>query len=318
MSARLPPEFALIDRYFRPLAGAGGRNLADDAAVIVPPAERDLVITADAMVAGVHFMPADPPDQIGQKLLRVNLSDLAAKGATPLGYLLTIAVPRDTGDAWFAAFAAGLRRDQERYGITLLGGDTTSTTGPVTLSLTAIGHVSPGGAPARAGARAGDDVWITGTVGDAALGLLAAQGSLPDPTGHLLRRYRLPDPRIGFPVSGLASAAMDVSDGLVQDLGHICRASGVYAKIGASLVPRSTAARQAGDEWLITCLTGGDDYEVLFAAAPERADDVRRAAETTGIPVTRIGTLHAGEPGVTVCDADGKPIDIVRPGWSHF
>lgn len=318
MPARLPPEFALIDRHFRPLAGAGARNLADDAAVIMPPAGRELVITADAMVAGVHFLPDDPPDQIGRKLLRVNLSDLAAKGATPIGYLLTIAVPRDTDDAWFAEFTKGLRRDQERYGLMLLGGDTTSTTGPVVLSLTAIGHVSPGGAPARSGAKSGDDVWITGTVGDAALGLLAAQGRLPDPTGHLLRRYRLPDPRISFPVSALASAAMDVSDGLVQDLGHICRASGVWAEIRADWVPRSAAALHAGNEWLITCLTGGDDYEILFAAAPDRADDVQRAAATISVPITRIGTFHSGDARVTVLDAAGNTIDIARPGWSHF
>ena len=317
MSARLPPEFALIDRYFRPLAGVGGRNLADDAAVIVPPAERDLVITADAMVAGVHFMPADPPDQIGQKLLRVNLSDLAAKGATPLGYLLTIAVPRDTGDAWFAASPRGsgaIRNDtrsrsRRRYDLDHRSSYTVPDGDRPRLSRRCAGT---GRSPRWR--RCVDNRYCRRR----RAWLLAAQGSLPDPTGHLLRRYRLPEPRIGFPVSGLASAAMDVSDGLVQDLGHICRASGVYAKICASLVPRSTAARQAGDEWLITCLTGGDDYEVLFAAAPERADDVRRAAETTGIPVTRIGTLHAGEPSVTVCDADGKPIDIARPGWSHF
>lgn len=318
MPARVPPEFALIDRYFRPLAGVGARSLADDVAVVAPPAERDLVITADAMVAGVHFLPDDPADQIARKLLRVNLSDLAAKGATPLGYLLTIAIPRDTNEVWVAAFADGLRRDQEQYGIALLGGDTTSTPGPVTLSVTAIGHVAPNAAPARAGARPGDDVWVTGTIGDGALGLLAAQGRLPDPTGYLLARYRVPEPRIGFPVAQFASAAMDVSDGLVQDLGHICRASGLCAEIRADLVPRSDAARQAGDDWLITCLTGGDDYEVLFAAAPDRAGDVRSATEATGVPATRIGSFRAGEPGVIVRDAEGQTIDIARSGWSHF
>src|SRR4051812_31251330 len=161
----LPPEFALIDRHFRPLAGPGALGLDDDAAVLAPPPGRELVIAADAMVAGVHFLPADPPDLVARKLLRTNLSDLAAMAATPLGYLLTVSVPADTPDAWFAAFAAGLALDQAEFGLHLLGGDTTSTPGPVSLSLTILGSVAPGCALRRTGAADGDGIWVTGTVG---------------------------------------------------------------------------------------------------------------------------------------------------------
>ena len=239
MAGEPSSEFSLIARHFRPLAGPGALDLQDDAAVLAPPPGRDLVLTADAMVAGVHFLPDDPPDLVGRKLLRVNLSDLAAKGATPFGYLMTVSAPRGTPDAWFAGFAAGLTEDQKQYGVVLLGGDTTSTPGPMSLSLTIIGHVAPGQAVRRAGARPGDGIWVTGTIGDGALGLAVARGKLQDPTGHLLSRYRLPQPRIGLAIVGIASAGMDVSDGLVQDLGHICRAGGLAAEIDASLVPQS-------------------------------------------------------------------------------
>src|ERR1700760_3855897 len=177
----LPAEFSLIARHFRPLAGPGSLDLRDDAALLTPPAGRQLVLTADAMVAGVHFLPDDPPDLIGRKLLRVNLSDLAPKGATPIGYLMTVSLPRDTPDQWMAGFVAGLAQDQREYSVTLLGGDTTSTPGPISLSLTAIGHVAPGKAVHRAGASPGDGIWVTGTIGDGALGLAVARGRLADP-----------------------------------------------------------------------------------------------------------------------------------------
>ena len=314
----LPAEFSLIARHFRPLAGPGSLDLRDDAAVLVPPPGRELVLTADAMVAGVHFLSDDPPDQIGQKLLRVNLSDLAAKGATPLGYLMTVSSPRGTPEAWYAGFAAGLARDQITYGVTLLGGDTTSTPGPISLSLTIIGHIAPGQGVHRFGAQPGDGIWVTGTIGDGALGLRVARGEISDPTGFLLNRYRLPQPRIGFAIGGIASAGMDVSDGLVQDLGHICRASTLAAEIDAAAVPLSDAARTAGPAWLETCLTGGDDYEVLLAVPPANETALRHAAQAAGIPVTRIGTFHPGAPSVMVRDADGQPLALTRGGWSHF
>lgn len=318
MVTPLPPEFALIARYFRPLAGPGSLDLRDDAAELVPPPGRHLVLTADAMVQGVHFLPDDPPDLVGQKLLRVNLSDLAAKGAVPLGYLMTVSCPRGTPDAWYAGFAAGLARDQLAFGIALLGGDTTSTPGPISLSLTAIGHIAAGQGVHRFGAQPGDGIWVTGTIGDGALGLLAATGRLSDPTGFLADRYRLPRPRVGLAIGGIASAGMDVSDGLVQDLGHICRASGVMAEVAAAAVPLSEAARLAGPEWLETRLTGGDDYEVLMAIPPGREDALRAAAAAIGVPVTRIGTFQSGEPLVMLRDGAGNPLTVRQGGWSHF
>jgi thiamine-monophosphate kinase len=318
MSDPLPAEFALITKYFRPLAGPGSLDLRDDAALLTPPPGRDLVLTADAMVGGVHFLPDDPPDLIGRKLLRVNLSDLAAKGATPLGYLLTVSTPRDTPETWFAGFTAGLARDQAEFNVTLLGGDTTSTPGPISLSLTMIGHVAPGMAVHRFGASDGDGIWVTGTIGDGALGLAVAKGPLTDPTGFLLSRYRLPQPRVGLAIGGVASAGMDVSDGLVQDLGHICRASSLAATIEAAQVPLSDPARAAGPAWLETCLTGGDDYELLLAVPPAREVALRAAAAARGMAVTRIGAFHSGPPHVTVRAANGEPLALTKGGWSHF
>jgi thiamine-monophosphate kinase len=316
--SELPPEFGLIARHFRPLAGPGALGLADDAAVIAPPPGRELVLSVDAMVGGVHFLPDDPPDLIARKLLRVNLSDLAAKGAVPLYYLLTVSAPRGTPDAWFGAFAAGLAQDQAEFGVTLLGGDTTSTPGPVSLSLTIVGHVAPGATVQRAGAHPGDGIWVTGTIGDGALGLAVARGRLADPTGYLVSRYRLPQPRLGLAIRGIASAGMDVSDGLVQDLGHLCRAGGLTAEIEAARVPLSDAARAAGPDWLTTCLTGGDDYELLLAVPVADEAGLQNAARDAGMAVTRIGRFQAGVPGVTVRAEDGTPMPIGTGGWSHF
>ena len=316
-------EFDLIARHFRPLAGDGARDLRDDVAVFAPPPGRELVITADAMVAGVHFLPDDPPETIGRKLLRVNLSDIAAKGAVPLGYLMTVSAPRSTPEAWFAGFAAGLALDQRAFGVTLLGGDTTSTSGPISLSLTLLGHVAPGQAPNRGGALAGDGIWVTGTIGDGALGLAVAEGRLDDPSGFLLDRYRLPQPRLGLAVGTYASAAMDVSDGLIQDLGHICRASGLAAEIDTRLLPLSGPARglvEAGPalEGLVTSLTGGDDYELLFAVPPAREAALLADAARAGISVTRIGQFQTGQASIRALGPDGSPLVIGRGGWSHF
>ena len=319
----IPAEFDLIYKYFRPLAGPGALDLGDDAAIFTPPAGRQMVVAADAMVAGVHFLPDDPPDLVARKLLRTNLSDLAAMGAAPFGYLLTVSVPRDTPDAWFAGFAAGLAADQGEYGITLLGGDTTSTRGPVSLSLTIIGTVAPGAALRRTGARPGDGVWVTGTIGDGALGLLAAMGKLADPNGFLADRYRLPQPRLvlGQRLPGIATAAMDVSDGLVQDLGHLCRGAGLGAPIEAALVPLSPAARAAvaGDAGLLArCLGGGDDYELLLAVPDAHAPALLDAAAACGVAVTRIGRFAAGAPEVAVLGPDSAPMVLSTAGWSHF
>ena len=322
MAGSIPPEFSLIYKHFLPLAGPGALALGDDAAVFAPPPGRELVVAADAMVAGVHFLPDDPPDLVARKLLRTNLSDLAAMGATPLGYLLTVSVPRNTPEAWFAGFAAGLAADQAEFGLQVLGGDTTSTPGPVSLSLTILGTVSAGMALRRNGARTGDGVWITGTIGDGALGLLAATGRLDDPDGFLAGRYRLPQPRValGQRLAGIATAAMDISDGLVQDLGHLARAGGLGAVMAADDVPLSDAARAAvaGDPALMgRIFSGGDDYELLFAADPADAGQIRDAGVAAGVTVTRIGCFMPGE-GVRLLDAAGGAVALPQGGWSHF
>ena len=308
--ADLPVEFDRIARHFRPLAGPGALGLTDDAAVFAPPAGRELVMTADAMVEGVHFLPGTEASLVARKLLRVNLSDLASMGAVPLGYLVTISVPRSFGDDWFAGFAAGLAADQAAFTIAMLGGDTTQTPGPLTLSLTAVGHVAPGSALRRNGARAGDAVWVTGTIGDGALGLAAARGELADPDGYLKSRYDLPTPRLGLALIGWARACMDVSDGLFQDLGHICRASGVGAVVEAGLIPLSAQALAAGPEWREAAMVGGDDYELLLAAP----DGV---LPPPGVAATRIGRFVAGD-GVRVVDQAGRELPLSRRGWSHF
>ena len=249
----LPREFALIARHFRPLAGDGALDLGDDAALLTPPAGQQLVLAADALVEGVHFLPDDPPGMIARKLLRVNLSDLAAMGAAPLGYLMTTAFTRGTPDSWIADFVSGLAEDQQRYGIAVLGGDTVATPGPACFSLTIIGTVPPGQALHRRGARIGDEVWVSGSIGDGALGLRVLQGKLAaDAEGHLARRYRLPEPRLalGQALRGVARAAMDVSDGLVQDLGHLCRAAGCGAVLNVTMRALDPAAAGAVDGML--------------------------------------------------------------------
>jgi thiamine-monophosphate kinase len=320
----LPSEFALIARHFRQLAGPGALDLSDDAALLDVPPGRQLVLAADAMVAGVHFLPDDPPGMVGRKLLRVNLSDLAAMGAAPLGYLMTTALPRGTPDAWLAGFASGLAEDQAEFGLSVLGGDTVSTPGPIALSLTILGTVAPGMALRRQGARPGDAVWVSGSIGDGALGLRVLQGRLPgDAAGHLARRYRLPEPRLalGAALAGLAGAAMDVSDGLVQDLGHLCRAADCGAVIEAAAVPLSTAARAAlaAEPGLLPLvLTGGDDYELLFAAPPEAEAAVQARAAAAGVAVTHIGRFVEGSAEVTVQGPGGAPLALPQGGWSHF
>lgn len=320
----LPREFALIAQHFRRLAGPGALDLSDDAALFDPPAGQQLVLAADAMVAGVHFLPDDPPETIGRKLLRVNLSDLAAMGAAPLGYLMTIALPREIPEAWLGRFVDGLAEDQARFGLSVLGGDTVSTPGPVSLSLTVLGAVAPGQALRRTGARPGDKIWVSGTIGDGTLGLAVLQGALPaDGAGFLAGRYRLPEPRLslGAALSGVALAAMDVSDGLVQDLGHLCRAGDCGAEIEAAAVPFSPATRAAlaaKPDLLPRLLTGGDDYELLFAAPADADSLILSCANAAGVPVACIGRFVAGPADVAVRDATGAPLALPRAGWSHF
>lgn len=327
---RRPGEFDLIARYFAPLAG-GERvlslGLADDAAILKPAAGQDLVVTADALVAGVHFFPDDPADLVARKALRVNLSDLAAKGARPLAYLLCLSLPASIDEAWVAAFAAGLGADQAEFGIAMAGGDTTSTPGPLTIAITAIGEVPGGTMRRRAGARIGDEVWVSGTIGDAALGLSARDATaLPhlasDDRAALADRYRIPRPRLalGLELPGSGIAAMDISDGLVQDLGHILGLAGCGAILAEADIPLSPAARAAigGDPAVLDqILSGGDDYELLFVAPPERRGEIMDASLRAATPVHRIGVLVAGE-GVYLRRADGVSRRLVRGGWTHF
>jgi thiamine-monophosphate kinase len=309
------PEFSLIARHFRPLAGPGALGLLDDAALLTPPPGQQLVLAADAMVAGVHFLADDPPETIGRKLLRVNLSDLAAMGAAPLGYLMTIALTPGTDEGWLAGFTAGLAADQAEFGLQVLGGDTVSTPGPLSLSLTILGHAPPGAALTRAGARPGDDLWVSGRIGDGWLGLRAARGEIADPDGALARRYRLPEPRLalGLALRGLARACMDVSDGLLQDAGHLARAGGCAVAVEAARIPVSDATAP-----IAALASGGDDYELLFAAAPEDRAAVEAAGLAARTPVTRLGRFTAGAPHVSLRDATGRDITPAKLGWSHL
>lgn len=319
-------EFERIARFFAPLAGLGGLGLLDDAALVDCRAGRQLVVTADAMVAGVHYLPNDPPELVSRKLLRVNLSDLAAMGARPLHYVLTTALPPEVGPEWLADFAAGLGEDQRRFGIDLLGGDSVSIVGPAVLSLTAIGEVATGRAVRRSGAKSGDLVWVSGTIGDAYLGLRLLRGEYPDlepkHRGDLIRRFQIPDPRIelGPLLCGLAHAMIDVSDGLLADLGHICKASQVAAIVELDLLPLSPAARvvTAGDPAICPHLaSGGDDYELLFTAPADAGRSIAALSSRLGIPIKRIGRIEPGTD-VRLLAADGRAIAVDHTGFRHF
>ena len=332
--AAAPPdgeEFALISRLFAPLArDPGALGLADDAAILPPaPDGYDTVVTVDTVVEGVHFLADDPPGTVAAKLVRVNVSDLAAKGAVPAAAFLAAAFPRRWKAAAIEAFAEGLGRDLEDFSLSLLGGDTVTTPGPATFTLTAIGHVRAGRMVRRSGARPGDGVYVTGTIGDAALGLRILRGEMGDvPLGRrtpLVERYRVPHPRAAFGarLPEFATAALDVSDGLVADLGHLARASGVVATIEAGRVPLSkSAARFAGRDQAVflALLGGGDDYEIVFAAPPDAADAIAAASGATDTPVTRIGRIEAPDGGVPVrvTGADGDVLRMPSSGYSHF
>lgn len=315
-------EFVRISKYFRPLAkGApGALNLADDAAVFAVPQGQELVVTLDTLVEGVHFIGDEDPDLLARKAVRVNLSDLAAMGATPHGYFLSLSLPKRIGDGWIEKFCAGLAADQTEFKWHLLGGDSTSTPGPISISITALGMVPQGQALRRNGAQVGDAVYVSGGVGDGYLGLLAARGQLPygPEADAMLRRYRCPDPRIGLgqALLGRAHAAMDVSDGLVGDLDHICQESGVGAILHAHLVPLSVeAADLVADQpnLYLELLTGGDDYELLITGP---ALEIEAAAKASGTRVTRIGEIVRGER-VIVQDSDGDELSFAHVGFRH-
>ncbi|MDE2133979.1 MAG: thiamine-phosphate kinase [Alphaproteobacteria bacterium] len=320
-----PSEFALIAKLFAPLAQTPGAfGLRDDAALLPQLAGHDIVVTTDALVEGVHFRGDDPPASIAKKALRANLSDLTAKGAEPAGYLLALSLPAHIGIAWLESFARGLEADQKTFSVPLLGGDTTATPGPLTLAITALGHVPAGTMIRRAGAKAGESVYVSGTVGDAGggLALLNGEGARlgKNQREELIERYRVPNPRLalGLALRGVASAALDVSDGLVGDLGHIAEVSRVRIVVEAGRIPVSPALRTlwgSTPEAVVRAATAGDDYEIAFAAPSERA--VMDAAKRAGVPVTRIGRVEEG-CGVVLTGADGREIPVPRAGFTHF
>jgi thiamine-monophosphate kinase len=324
-------EDRLIGRFFRPLVrDPGAFDLRDDAAIITPPSGHDLVLTTDAVIEGVHFFPGDPADVVAKKALRANLSDLAAKGAEPLGFLLTLALPKSVDEEWVAAFADGLAADIDTYKCPLLGGDTDSTPGLLSVAITAFGGVPHGRMVRRAGAKAGDAVVVTGSLGDSALGLalrrdpqLAAKAKLTaEEEAYLLERYLLPRPRsvLAGALREYAHAAMDISDGLAGDTLKLAAASNVAMEINSTALPLSPAGRKlaAFDPALIeTICTGGDDYELLAALPAAKVEPFRSRARESGVASSVIGSVKNGE-GAAVLDARGEPLAFRLASFSHF
>lgn len=319
--ARRIGEFELIARYFAPLAKgfAGARGLKSDNAFLAADARHDLVVKTDGIVAGVHFLADEKPEWVAARALRVCLSDLAAGGAKPFAYQLSLSLAKGWSERWIAGFARGLAADQQRYGIVLSGGDTSGTPGPTTITVTAFGKVARGKGLGRDGARAGDELWVSGTIGDAALGLLVARRRLAG--ASLEARYRLPQPRTGLGprLIGVAHATADVSDGLLADAGHIAEASRLAVHIERERVPLSAAARRAlrSDPSLWSnVLGGGDDYELVIAVPGRRRQALLAAAQAAQIKVSHIGSFRRGR-GVHLMIA-GRETRVARKGYVHF
>jgi thiamine-monophosphate kinase len=325
-----PGEFELIARHFAPFAGAGGLGLLDDAGLIRPARGYEIVVTTDALVAGVHFFPDDPPASIARKALAVNLSDLAAKGAKPDGFVLSLVLPRGWTEDWLGRFAEGLKTIADEGGCPLIGGDTVSTSGPLTLSITAFGSVPAGRMVPRSGAKPGDVLLVSGTIGDGALGLKVHGSDRPDwvaalsdgDRAHLADRYLHPRPRLALAAAlqTHASAAMDVSDGLIGDLAKLLSASGVGAEVDLDAVPLSAAARAAimADPALLELAwTGGDDYEILCTAPERDYPSLVAASEAAGVPLVAIGRITA-DAGTTRFLQQGQPRNFARRSFTHF
>jgi thiamine-monophosphate kinase len=320
-------EFETITRLLAPLAHPDwARGLTDDVALIPRKKGHDLVVTKDALVEGVHFLPTDPLDTVAQKLLRVNLSDLAAKGVEPFGYLLACHWSERCGWPERKAFVQGLAEDQKRFGVSLLGGDTVSTPGPASFSITLMGWTPKGEIVGRRGASAGDLVFVTGMIGDGWLGLRASRDLIslePERQAAVIEQYRRPMPRTAFApaIAQYATASLDVSDGLVADLGHLARQSGVGVQLHLESLPLSHAgqawfdSRVDATQALAQLATGGDDYEIVFTASPGSESSLRREAERLHLRLTRIGDVTKGE-GVDVRYL-GEAVPIDRPGWVH-
>jgi thiamine-monophosphate kinase len=326
-------EIEIIERFFAPLcrSAPGAFGLQDDAAVLAPPPGADLVVTSDMTVAGVHFFPDDAPEDIARKALAVNLSDLAAKGAEPLAYNLNIALPGVPRESWLARFAAGLEACQSACGVALIGGDTTAAKDGLTIAITAFGLVPKGRMVRRAGARPGDAVYVSGTIGDAFLGLRLRRGDADAESWtleagereFLLGRYLRPEPRLALRAAlrGFASAALDVSDGLLLDFSRLCRASGVRGIIRPHDAPMSHAAQNLTTQCsnlLPELLAGGDDYEILCSVHNGSEADFVQAATAAGVVVTRIGEIVSYGEGGAFVNSDGELVASGRRGYEHF
>ncbi len=317
-------EFQIIADIFAPLATSPGAfGLTDDAAVIASRPGFDLVVTTDQLAEGTDFFAFDPAADVARKALRVNLSDLAAKGAVPEFYLLAVALPQSMTLDWLKGFAGGLLADQQQFGVSLLGGDTSRGEGPLSITITAFGFVPAGKILRRSGARIGDHVYVTGMIGDSGGGLAIfwrENHTLSESQrDYLTGRYRLPQPPVAFGarMADLASAAVDVSDGLIADLGHVARASGVCIVVDADMIPRSDALQALwgeGIEAIVRAATSGDDYQVAFTANPAREQDIM--ARAGDVAVTRIGRVVAGA-GVELRH-QGQPVAVSRSGYRHF
>jgi thiamine-monophosphate kinase len=332
-SDRADSEEAIIGAFFAPLAAGfpGAFGLQDDCATIAPGPGAELVVTTDAVIAGVHFFAGEDAGSVAWKALAVNVSDLVAKGAAPLAYLMTLALPEAPERAWLSAFADGLGAAQAAFGCHLAGGDTDRTPGPLSVSITALGTIPVGCMVRRATARPGDAVYVSGTIGDGYLGLALRRDSAlaercrldPGARASLDTAYCRPLPPVALApvVRDCASAAMDISDGLIKDFDRMCRAAGVGGCLESARVPLSAPARavvaRAGAT-LADLLTGGEDYQVLAAIAPERAAEFERLAAATGTSVTRIGAIDDVAAGVRVVDERGDALAFARTGWDHF
>lgn len=321
-------EFEVIRDIFAPLSSgfAGAFDLTDDAAVFSVSDGCELVVTKDAMVSGVHFLPDDTPSNIARKLLRTNLSDLAAMGAKPKCYLLALALTDSCDLEWLKDFAAGLSADQTQFQLSLIGGDTVKTSGPLTLSLTLMGEVPKGQALRRNGAKAGDFLCVTGTIGDGALGLRVARGDIVCTSAALSEslsaRYFIPEPRVsvGMALREIATACLDVSDGLLADVGHLCAQSNLGAEIDQQAIPLSPAASEllaADPELWALVFGGGDDYELAFTIAPNHLSEIQHIERETGTPIYVIGQILRGD-NVIVRGKEGREIEVKSKGWTHI
>lgn len=329
---RLHTEEAIIHAFLEPLAAGypGAFGLRDDCAAVTPPPGADLVVKTDPVRAGIHFLPDDPPADIAWKALAVNVSDLVAKGASPHVYLMALSFPEAPHRDWLTAFANGLGEAQAAFGCQLIGGDTDRAPGPLSIDMTVIGTVPQGSMIRRAAAKAGDIVFVSGTIGDAGIGLLLRSGDAVaarwplDPASRtaLIRRYRRPSPRLALiePLRSFARASMDLSDGLIKDLDRMCRASGVGADIELARVPLSGAGGAvvaAEPEWLRRAVVAGDDYEVLCTVPPGDAAAFATAAAAARVAVTAIGVIRA-DAGLSVTDEAGQAVAFGPTGWDHF